>query len=243
MVTHKLLHEFGKWMHSGYINPRDGVLAFYLLQSILHSSSQSSTFFTKIRKGVTRPRTSLAYLHGYLYRLFYLVTKRSVSIGRNLKVSGTLSIKGAGRVRIGDNVQCGMRVTPWTHNENAEIIIGDNVFLNGTRFGCKKRIEIGDNCILADCRIMDSDFHSANPEHRNDPDYIKTAPVRIGNNVWITMNCVILRGVSIGDNCSITPNSVVTNNIPENCIAGGNPAKVIRLLDSESKVVQVRSSL
>ncbi len=243
MTTHKLLHEFGRWMHSGLLNPRDGVLVFYLLQSVLHSPSHPSAFFTKILKGVSHPRTSLAYVHGYLYRLFYNLTKRSISIGRNLKVSGTLSIKGAGKVRIGNNVQCGMRVTPWTHDKDAEIIIGDNVFLNGTRFGCKQRIVIGDNCILADCRIMDSDFHSSNPEHRNDPDYIKTAPVHIGKNVWITMNCVILRGVSIGDNTSITPNSVVTNNIPKNCIAGGNPAKVIRMLDSESKVVRVRSSI
>ena len=54
------------------------------------------------------------------------------------------------------------------------------------------------------------------------------APVKIGNNVFIGMNAVITRGVTIGDNCVIGAGSVVTKDIPANCVAAGNPCRVIR---------------
>lgn len=51
--------------------------------------------------------------------------------------------------------------------------------------------------------------------------------VKIGNNVFIGMNAIILKGVQIGDNVVIGAGSVVTKDIPSNCVAAGNPAKVI----------------
>ena len=51
--------------------------------------------------------------------------------------------------------------------------------------------------------------------------------ITIGNNVWLGSGCVVLDGTHIGNGVIITPNSVVTTNIPENAIAQGNPAKVI----------------
>lgn len=53
-------------------------------------------------------------------------------------------------------------------------------------------------------------------------------PIHIGNNVWIYARSIILQGVTIGDNSIIAAGSVVTHNIPSNCLAGGNPANVIR---------------
>lgn len=55
-----------------------------------------------------------------------------------------------------------------------------------------------------------------------------SAPISIGNHVWIGMNVVVMRGVTIGDNTIIGANSVVTKNIPSNVIAAGNPIKVIK---------------
>jgi len=54
--------------------------------------------------------------------------------------------------------------------------------------------------------------------------------VTIGNNVWIGGNVTILPGVTIGDNCTIGAGSVVTRDIPDNSVAAGNPARVIRRL-------------
>ncbi len=56
------------------------------------------------------------------------------------------------------------------------------------------------------------------------------ASVKIGNNVWLGSEVTILKGVTIGDNAVIGAKSLVTKNIPANCIAAGVPAKVIRMI-------------
>ncbi|MGL4673104.1 DapH/DapD/GlmU-related protein, partial [Cetobacterium sp.] len=58
-------------------------------------------------------------------------------------------------------------------------------------------------------------------------------PVKIGNNVWIGGRSVICPGVTLGDNVVVAAGSVVTKSFPNNCIIGGNPAKTIRMIDSE----------
>jgi len=60
-------------------------------------------------------------------------------------------------------------------------------------------------------------------------------PVRIGSNVWIGSNAVILPGITIGDNSVIGAGSVVTHDIPENVIAVGNPCNVLRKIDERDK--------
>ena len=172
-------------------------------------------------------------IRGGLFKAFCAVFRRRVSIGRNFKISGRLTIRGPGRVIIGDNVECGNIVTPYTYDRDAVLRVGNGVFLNGTRFGCQKEITIGDHCILADCRIMDTDFHSVNPAHRNDPKWIKTGPIHIEDNVWIGMGCVVLKGVTIGKNSTISPSSVVGSTIPPSTVAGGNPARVLWHIDEQ----------
>jgi len=168
---------------------------------------------------------------GYYYKIKFKILRRRVKIGRNFKVVRKLSIKGPGEVTIGANVLVDgsmHTVTPWTHNKTASITIGNNVFLNGTRFGCSKRIEIGDDCIIGGCRILDTDFHSILPDKRNDPSFIKSEPIIIGRNVWIGLGCVILRGVTIGDNSTVSALSVVNDDVPEWTCFGGNPAVLIK---------------
>lgn len=167
-------------------------------------------------------------LRGLLFGVWCGLFRSRVSIGRNLQLDGQLIIRGPGRVMIGDSVLVSMRVTCFTHHRDAVIHLGNRVFLNGTRFGCQKSIEIGDGCILADCRILDTDFHSSDPLRRNDPQLIKSAPIQIEQDVWITSNCFILKGVTIGRNSTISVNSVVFKSIPPHSIAGGNPATVWR---------------
>jgi acetyltransferase-like isoleucine patch superfamily enzyme len=57
---------------------------------------------------------------------------------------------------------------------------------------------------------------------------LKTAPVKIGDNVWIGMNAVILKGVTIGDNSIVAAGAVVTKSVPANTIVAGNPAAVVK---------------
>lgn len=60
---------------------------------------------------------------------------------------------------------------------------------------------------------------------------VKAKPIYIGDNVWLTMNIIVLPGVSIGKNTVIGAGSVVTHSIPENVLAAGNPARIIRSIN------------
>jgi len=170
-------------------------------------------------------------VRGQVLTIWCRLFRPRVKIGRSLLLYGRLKIRGPGRVIIGDNVEIGMLVTPYTHSPEAVITIGDRTFLNGTRFGCRERIDVGARSILAECRITDYDYHSVHPLHRNDPAWVKSRPVRIGENVWITVQCIVLKGVTIGQGSTIAANSLVTNDIPSFVIAGGNPAVVLKKLD------------
>jgi len=184
----------------------------------------------KLAKALRRPRVArdhvMSVVRGHFYKLFYALTGARVTIGRNFRVEGSLSIRGPGRIVIGDDVRVGMHVTPWTHEEDAVVTIGDRVYLNGTRFGCAQAITVGDDCILADCRLMDTDHHGVDPNRRGE---YKSAPIVVGRNVWITIQCVVLKGVSIAQGCTVTPNSVVVGDLPTpDSIYGGNPAVFIK---------------
>jgi maltose O-acetyltransferase len=115
---------------------------------------------------------------------------------------------------------------------DAEIVIGErNRFSNGVSLIANKRIEIGDGCQIGDLVVIyDSDFHEIAPATRNRSAGL-TAPVRIGNNVWIGSRAMILKGVTIGDNSVVAAMSLVTGSVPPNCIVAGNPAKILRYIE------------
>ena len=115
----------------------------------------------------------------------------------------------------------------------AEIKIGDNVGISGASIYAHDSITIGNNCLIgANVNIIDNDFHPIDPAMRlnNDPG-VPHAPVVIGENVFIGMNSIILKGTTIGDNCVIGAGSVVHGHFDSNCIIAGNPAKVIKVLE------------
>ena len=87
---------------------------------------------------------------------------------------------------------------------------------NGIRVGSNLRLGPNVGLISANHDLSDYDA------------WPQTPPISIGDNVWIGMNAVVLPGVSIGSNCVVGANSVVTKDIPPNCVASGNPCKVIR---------------
>ncbi len=113
----------------------------------------------------------------------------------------------------------------------ASIVIGDDTGISGASICAAISIKIGRQCLIgANVVISDTDFHALKAEnhrHNNRTEDIKTAPVVIGDNVFIGTGALILKGVSIGHNAIIGAGSVVTKNIPENAIAAGNPARMI----------------
>lgn len=119
----------------------------------------------------------------------------------------------------------------------ASIEIGEGASLNGTSITARsQRISIGRHVMLApNCVIVDSDFHAIwPPEARlTNPGYERDAPVTIGDYAWIGMNCLILKGVSIGEGAMIGAGSVVTRHVSPFCLAAGAPARVLRRLGPE----------
>jgi acetyltransferase-like isoleucine patch superfamily enzyme len=119
-----------------------------------------------------------------------------------------------------------------TWKPGAELKIGDHFGMTGGSIIVAEKVVIGNNVFVgANTTITDTDFHPLNPQARmNTPQKAKTSPIIIEDNVFIGMNCLILKGVTIGKGSIIGAGSVVTKNIPENTISAGNPAKPIRKL-------------
>ena len=109
--------------------------------------------------------------------------------------------------------------------------IGDNVHIVA-----HQSVMIGNNCLLASKIFISDTNHGdysgdnqASPEVPPNERVLTTRPVTIGNNVWIGENVCILPGVSIGNGSIIGANSVVNRDVPENSIAVGAPAKVVKI--------------
>ena len=114
--------------------------------------------------------------------------------------------------------------------------IGDNVHIVAN-----ENVVIGDNCLMASKIFISDTNHGDYSNEKNDssPDVppdarpLYTKPVSIGNNVWICESVCILPGVRIGNGCIIGANAVVNKDIPNNSIATGSPARVIKIYDTK----------
>ena len=187
--------------------------------------------FKILRNPLKALNYGLSRLKAIYYRLVYQYFLKRAIFGKNLRVRGGLSIKGPGKVIFGDDVLIegrGHRVTPFTHSPDALIQIGSNAFINGTRFGCRQNIRIGEYAIIGDARIMDTDFHSIFPDRWRPEAKIATQPVLIEDNVWIGGATAILKGVRIGRNSVVGFGSVVSTDVPADCVVAGNPARVVK---------------
>ncbi len=124
---------------------------------------------------------------------------------------------------------------PFHVDYGSNIFVGDNFFAN---YNCMildvGRVDIGDNVMLAPNVAIYTAGHPVHPQARNSQ-YEYGIPVKIGSNVWVGGNSVILPGVTVGDNTVIGAGSVVTKDIPSGVIAAGNPCRVIREITQEDK--------
>lgn len=92
-----------------------------------------------------------------------------------------------------------------------------------------EEIIVGDNVTIAQfVSILDHDHDYVVQNNELIMKGYNTAPITIGSNVWIADKVTILKGVQIGSNVIIGANSLVTKNVPNNCIVAGNPVRVIK---------------
>ena len=127
--------------------------------------------------------------------------------------------------------------------DEAKLNVGDNVGISSACLWANESITIGNNVkIGGNCIIMDTDAHNLDYRIRNsmrkddrgrslDIVSAKASPIIIEDDVLIGTSCIILKGVTIGARSIIAAGSVVTKSIPADCIAGGNPCRVIRTIN------------
>jgi acetyltransferase-like isoleucine patch superfamily enzyme len=123
-----------------------------------------------------------------------------------------------------------VRLAIWSNQKDkGRIRIGNYCLIcPGVRIGAADDISVGDNCMIAsNVYITDSDWHDI----YNRITMGKTGPVKIANNVWIGDSAIVCKGVTIGENSVIGAGAVVVDSVPANCIAAGNPAKIVKQLD------------
>lgn len=145
--------------------------------------------------------------------------KEQIVLFEGVKLYGNISVQGKGKVTMGAFSKIGNYSSIQCVNS---ITIG-------------KYTAIGQNTI-----ITDNNTHPINPDYRMKMQltpsgsdmrswiHSENKPITIGQNVWIGSNVRICKGVTIGDNSIIAANSVVTKDVPNNAVAAGNPAKIVK---------------
>lgn len=191
-------------------------------------------------KFVKRVRNRLSsYWNLFRFRMY------GVEYGKHCIVHGKLYINlfSTAKLKIGDNLYfssgwginalCANRRGMVYATENATITIGNNVGMSSTVLWAHKSITIGNHVkIGGNCILIDTDSHNKDYMIRRGQytDWGVAEPIVIEDDAFIGMNCLILKGVTIGARSIIAAGSVVTKSIPADCIAGGNPARVIKSL-------------
>lgn len=117
---------------------------------------------------------------------------------------------------------------PFSTDYGLNIKLGKRVFINsGCCFQDQGGIEIGDDVLIGQQVVIATLNHDLDPDRRGN---MLSAPVKIGNKVWIGAHVTILPGVTIGDGAVIAAGAVVTKDVPANTVAAGVPAKIIKTI-------------
>lgn len=186
--------------------------------------------------------------HIYVYYNLIKIKISGACVGNNCRIfqSFYVLIKKGGLCNIGNNftLQSGSCFNPLVRGSKASIYvgaegkltIGNDTGISASCIWCVDNISIGNHVdIGANCVIIDNDAHSLDYRLRRDSykDISNSKPIVIEDDVLIGTNCIILKGVKIGSRSVIGAGSVVTGDIPTDCIAVGNPCKIIKTLKYE----------
>lgn len=194
------------------------ILNQYRLKSVQKKVFSSAIFG---RNAIITSSANIKLLNGSV--------KDDIKIGDNFKISGELISSHRGKIEIGNNC-----------------LVGPRCYV-----GAVNLVKIGDYVMISNnVVIIDNNNHPVHPLDRliminngyghsyRSWQYAISKPIIIHDNVWIGRNSIINKGVTIGENSIVAAGSVVTKDVPPNCIVGGNPAKVVKInINQEPRLI------
>ena len=160
--------------------------------------------------------------------------------GRRLKLDGLAFVGPKVVLQIGRNARIELGRWSWVGHgtkirchEGIVSIGAKTVLGQECTISAYQHVSIGRECVIADrVMLIDFDHGMVEVDRPIRLQGIYKRDVRVGHNVWIGYGACILRGVTVGDNAIIGTNAVVTKEVPANAVAGGVPARVLRMRDS-----------
>lgn len=174
-----------------------------------------------------------------VFRTKLIFASKKIKNGNRNMLFGNLLVSNLGNIQIGNNCIIASNSKNYQNfispvsislmEKDTEIKVGNFVELIGCFIRIRYGLEIGDRSIITPgVKIIDHD-HLISPKKRKLKEY-PGKKIKIGNDVWIGYNAIILKGVNIGDGAIVAAGSVVTKDVKSNTIVGGVPAKKIKEL-------------
>jgi len=174
-----------------------------------------------------------------------------VNIGSGTKVNlATLSARQPNGCSLSIGAGSNIEGSLVLERASARISIGSRTHVGGgTLLAAASSIEIGDDVLIAfEALIMDHNSHSLKFRERQhdvrdwiqgnkDWSTVATAPVKISNKAWIGVRAIVLKGVTIGEGAVVGAGSIVTSDVAPWTIVAGNPARIIRPLTDEERML------
>jgi len=189
-----------------------------------------------LNKFISRMRQGLNTIFGRLYAAWW-----GVNLGKSVRFFGLPIFQKHPTATIVIGNDAIFRSAEWSNSiginrrciiaagRDAKITIGDYCGFSGTVIAASHSITIGQRVLCgANCTIVDNDRHPTSPVARANKGKANTSPVVIGDDVFLGMNVVVLKGVSIGKGTVVSANSVVSRSLPSGVVAGGMPAKILK---------------
>jgi carbonic anhydrase/acetyltransferase-like protein (isoleucine patch superfamily) len=161
----------------------------------------------------------------WIGRQYFRFQYPTVEWGQNIQIAGKVTIRGTGRVIIGDDcvfdAASGRPNTIAVLSPDATVVVGAGSYLNGATILATESISVGAGSVLGQCTIVDSDFHPVDPTARGAGERGAVSPVVIGQRVWIGTDVLVLKGATVGSEAVVGAGSVVRHTVPERTVVTG----------------------